>query len=66
VGVENLTIGSDSHSPDRFTQGLEAGARLALDAGWKEFTLYEARTPVGRVPIRTGRPAASRPSLTDE
>jgi histidinol-phosphatase (PHP family) len=55
VGVENLTIGSDSHSPDRFTQGLEAGARLALDAGWKEFTLYEARTPAERVAIRSRR-----------
>jgi histidinol-phosphatase (PHP family) len=51
VGVDALTIGSDSHSPDRFAQGLEEGVRLAVEAGWKEFTLYEARRPAGRIEI---------------
>jgi len=55
VGVETLTIGSDSHSPDRFAQGLEAGMRLALETGWNEFTLYEARRPAERIEIRTHR-----------
>lgn len=51
VGVNRLTLGSDSHSPDRFTQGLVEGAKLARDTGWTEFTVYEARRPVRRIEI---------------
>lgn len=46
VGVEHLTIGSDSHAPSQFAQGLAEGAQLAADTGWTRFTLYEGRRPV--------------------
>lgn len=51
VGVDRLTLGSDSHSPDRFSQGLAEGVKLARDTGWTEFTVYEARRPVRRIEI---------------
>lgn len=51
VGVDRLTIGSDSHMPDRFAQGLTEGVKLAVHTGWTEFALFEARRPVRRIPI---------------
>lgn len=51
VGVDRLTLGSDSHAPDRFAQGLAEGVQLARDTGWTEFTLYEARRPVRRIEV---------------
>lgn len=51
VGVQHLTIGSDSHAPDQFEQGLADGRRLAADTGWGAFTVYEERRPVDRVEI---------------
>lgn len=52
IGVDRLTLGSDSHAPDRFARGLVEGARLAIDTGWTEFTVYEARIPVRRIKIQ--------------
>lgn len=52
VGVDRLTIGSDSHSPERFSQGLARGVGLASETGWTEFTLFEAREPVQRIELR--------------
>lgn len=51
VGVEFLTLGSDSHAPDQFVGGLAEGAQLASDTGWREFTLYEGRRPVQRIDV---------------
>lgn len=51
VGVDRLTMGSDSHSPDRFSQGLAEGVQLAVETGWTEFTLYEARRPGRRIEV---------------
>lgn len=51
VGVDVLTIGSDSHAPDQFAQGLHAGVRLATETGWSGFTLFEARRPVERIEL---------------
>ena len=51
IGVEILTLGSDSHAPDQFGGGLTEGVQLALDTGWQEFTLYEGRRPARRVEV---------------
>lgn len=51
VGVDRLTLGSDSHSPETFSQGLDQGIALAAETGWTEFTLFEGRQPVRRIEI---------------
>lgn len=51
VGIDALTLGSDSHAPERFAQGIDRGIELAIDAGWEEFTLYEGRRRARRVTI---------------
>lgn len=51
VGVDRLTLGSDSHSPQTFSQGLARGVALAADTGWTEFTLFEGRRPVRRIEL---------------
>ena len=44
-GVPALTIGTDSHRPETFGNGLVEGVMLARSAGWKELTLYGRRAP---------------------
>lgn len=51
VGVEFLTLGSDSHAPDQFAGGLAEGRQLAADTGWREFTVYEGRRPTRRIEV---------------
>jgi histidinol-phosphatase (PHP family) len=51
AGVPALTIGTDSHDPAVFADGLVEGIQLARDAGWTELTVYESRQPAVRVPI---------------
>lgn len=51
AGVRVLTIGSDSHRPDRFAAGLAEGRRLARRAGWESFTVFEGRSPAGRIEV---------------
>lgn len=51
IGVEFLTLGSDSHAPDQFGGGLAQGIQLAADTGWREFTVYEERRPARRVEV---------------
>lgn len=51
VGVEFLTLGSDSHAPHQLGGGLAEGVRLAADTGWPAFTVYEQRRPAGRVEV---------------
>lgn len=46
VGVPFLTMGSDSHVPERFSQGLRAGIELAGRAGWRQVALFERRRQV--------------------
>lgn len=50
-GVERLTLGSDSHRPATFRQGLEVGRRLAAETGWEAFALYERRRPTETVAV---------------
>jgi histidinol-phosphatase (PHP family) len=52
AGVPTLTIGTDSHRPTTFADGLVDGISLARDAGWSEFTLYEGREPAGVISLR--------------
>ena len=51
AGVPFLTIGSDSHAPEHFGQGIAEGLRQARDAGWESLTRFEARTAAGSIPI---------------
>ena len=51
AGVRALTLGTDSHRPDRFANGLVEGIRLARDGGWGSLTLYEGRIPADTVPL---------------
>ncbi len=50
-GVPFLTLGSDSHAPEHFTQGIAAGMERASRAGWDRLTVFEARRPVGSIPL---------------
>lgn len=51
AGVPALTLGTDSHRPDTFADGLVEGVMLARSAGWAELTLYEERNPAETVPL---------------
>lgn len=51
IGVDVLTIGTDSHRPEDFQQGLSEGIRLAMDTGWSEFTVFERRKPTRRIDV---------------
>lgn len=51
AGVPALTIGTDSHQPGVFAEGLDRGIALAREAGWPEFSVYDRREPSTRVPI---------------
>lgn len=66
VGVPALTLGTDSHRPDTFANGLSEGVLLARDAGWAEVTLYESRSPAGVIAIeQVAAWAADRPKSVD-
>lgn len=41
--IATVTIGSDSHVPTSFEQGLEAGERALASAGFSEITLFSHR-----------------------
>jgi histidinol-phosphatase (PHP family) len=51
AGIQALTLGTDSHRPGTFVDGLAEGALLARDAGWEELTLFEGRSPVATMPV---------------
>jgi histidinol-phosphatase (PHP family) len=51
AGVPYLTIGSDSHAPEHFAQGIAEGLRQARVSGWESLTTFEARAPAGSIPI---------------
>ena len=51
AGVPALTLGTDSHRPDTFADGLIEGVMLARSAGWGELMLYEERSPARTVPM---------------
>lgn len=51
AGVPALTLGTDSHRPDTFAEGLVEGVTLARAAGWPRLTLYEQRIPAVEIPI---------------
>lgn len=51
VGIATVTIGTDSHSPERFDQGWDAGLHLLREAGYEAITLFSRRirrnAPIG-------------------
>ena len=51
AGVPALTLGTDSHRPDTFADGLVEGVMLGRSAGWGELTLYEERRAAKTVPM---------------
>jgi histidinol-phosphatase (PHP family) len=51
AGVPTLTLGTDSHRPETFADGLAEGALLAKAAGWEELTLYEGRKPARAIAV---------------
>lgn len=50
-GVPFLTLGSDSHAPGSFDQGLLEGVRGARRAGWQEAARLRRRRVVGGVSL---------------
>lgn len=60
AGVPFLTIGSDSHAPEHFGQGIPEGLRQAKNAGWTSLTCFEARTPARTIPIDEAAGAIGR------
>lgn len=62
AGVPFLTIGSDSHAPEHFGQGILDGLRQAKEAGWTALTSFEARTPTRSIPIDEAIRALGRPN----
>jgi histidinol-phosphatase (PHP family) len=51
AGVPFLTIGSDSHAPEHFGQGILEGLRQAKQAGWTSLTSFDSRVPERLIPI---------------
>ncbi len=51
AGINTITIGTDSHVPERLDQGWEAGCRLLLEAGWTHLATFDRRI-LRMVPIR--------------
>lgn len=43
MGITTLTLGTDSHWPERFDQGWEAGLQLVREAGFGEVTTFSRR-----------------------
>lgn len=52
AGVPALTLGTDSHEPAAFANGLVEGVEWAADAGWSDLTVFVQRRPRVRVPTR--------------
>ncbi len=51
-----ITLASDAHTPDRVGQRFDDLAALATQAGYAEFTWFEARKPnAGALPTSAGR-----------
>lgn len=50
LGGRILTVGSDSHRIEQLGVGLDAGIKLAKEAGFTELTRFDARRPVA-VPL---------------
>lgn len=45
LGGKYVTVGSDSHKADGVGRGIETGLKVALDAGFKHFTIFENHKP---------------------
>jgi histidinol-phosphatase (PHP family) len=45
MGGKLITIGTDSHRPEHFTQGLERACQIAREAGFSEAVYYKNRKP---------------------
>lgn len=61
-GVPFLTVGSDSHAPEHFGQGITEGLAAAEAAGWSAVTTFSGRRAAGTIPLaeaRTGLAAAA-------
>ena len=43
AGITTVTIGTDSHIPERFDQGWDAGLHLLREAGYETITLFSRR-----------------------
>lgn len=46
LGGRTITLGSDSHRSDTLGNGLETGAKLAQEVGFRYYCYYEKRQPV--------------------
>jgi histidinol-phosphatase (PHP family) len=45
AGIQKITIGSDSHSPDQLGFGIKQGIRFLKDVGFTKFCTFEKRKP---------------------
>lgn len=54
-GVPFLTVGSDSHAPEHFGQGIPEGLAAAEEAGWPAVTAFSGRRPAGTIPLAEAR-----------
>jgi histidinol-phosphatase (PHP family) len=52
LGIEDVTIGSDAHSPNQVGYGIDRAMLLIKNCGIKELTIYKKHRPV-RIAIQS-------------
>ncbi len=46
LGGEYITVGTDSHTKESVGQGIEQGLKIAVQAGFKQYTIFEKHKPI--------------------
>jgi histidinol-phosphatase (PHP family) len=46
LGIEDVTLGSDAHSPNQLGYGIDRAIQLAKNCGIHELTIYKQRDPI--------------------
>jgi histidinol-phosphatase (PHP family) len=52
LGIDDVTLGSDAHSPNQIGYGIDRAIQLVGDCGIQELAIYENRRP-NKIPIQS-------------